>query len=122
MPPPSSDTAPPMFLCVFSVACSRSTSVVFPEKVSPTVGAMCHSAAAGETAAARQRQLTASARHIGGPFTLSGRQLQEDRREQRARDVAGAELVRSAEAVAIGEQDEREVAPGDLQHERRIGI
>src|SRR5436853_7938458 len=102
MPPPSSDTAPPMFLCVFSVACSRSTSVVFPEKVRPTVGAMCHSAAAGETAAIRQRQLTASARHIEGPFTLSGRQLQEHRREQRACDVAGPEQVRRAEAMPVG--------------------
>src|SRR4029078_3589030 len=114
-PWPNQLTAPPKFRCFLSVPCCGSSSVVLPPKVTPRSGVKCHSADAARGASSRHRQhRTNFLRMQTRPPHGLGRQLQEERGEERLGDVTLREVERRAEPVAVGQQDERQVARGQL--------
>src|SRR5450759_496357 len=119
-PAPSSVTAPPKSTCRFPVASWRSTRVVLPAKVTPSIGVTCHSAAAMRGAARRHRPQAARILNMRGPAL--DRKAQEQRGEEGPRHITRRQLERRAEPVAVGEEDERQIAFRQLQDERRIAV
>src|ERR1041385_2745297 len=55
-------------------------------------------------------------------ISRTGDETEERLREQRRRDVAVLEREWRAQAVAVGEQDQRDLAIGELQDQARVGV
>src|SRR5438046_4202084 len=109
MPSPKRLTMPPKLRCRLSLPDCTSVRVVLPPKVTPNAGVKCHSARAARGASRRQRQHTANVLDMAAARAL-GRELQEERREQRLGHVALGEAERRAQAVAVRQQDEGHLA------------
>src|SRR5690242_497198 len=121
MPSPKRLTTPPKLRWRLPVPCCRSRSVVLPANVAPNTGVKCHSARTGLGANSSISRHAAAVLRIVRGANL-GRQLEEQRREERARHVALCQIEGRAEAVAVRQQDERRLAQRQLEDERGIGI
>src|SRR5258706_3751546 len=102
-PAPRTVTAPPKSLCRFSTADSGLKSVVLPANVAPSIGVMCHSAAAIRGAPSRHTAM--AARSLRTCRQILDRKAEEQRSEDRARHVPSLQLEGAAQPVAVREED-----------------
>src|SRR5947209_3655136 len=116
MPAPRSATEPPKSTWRLPAPCWGSINVVSPANVTPKAGVMCHSAAARRGAASTHSPASASVRSVREADLY--RKAEEQRGEERSRDVSSRQLERRAQAVAVGQEDERQVTRRHFQHER----